>query len=63
MFTGEDLAEDFAGPLPMAWDPPGVEINTPEHWPLKKGEVKHVGDPVAVVVATTAAPPWTPPTW
>ncbi len=53
VFTGEDLAGEFAGPLPMAWDPPGVEINTPEHWPLSRGEVKHVGDPVAVVVATT----------
>jgi aerobic carbon-monoxide dehydrogenase large subunit len=52
VFTGEELAEDFATPLPMAWDPPGVEIKTPEHWPLKRGEVKHVGDPVAVVVAT-----------
>jgi carbon-monoxide dehydrogenase large subunit len=53
VFTGEDLAADFAGPLPMAWDPPGVEIKVPEHWPLKQGEVKHVGDPVAVVVAET----------
>ena len=28
-FTGEDLAGDFAGPLPMVWAPPGVEIKTP----------------------------------
>ena len=48
--TGEDMAGDFAGPIPMVWAPPGVEIKTPEHWPLKRGEVKHVGDPVAVVV-------------
>ena len=34
----------------MAWVPPGVEVNAPEHWPLAKGAVKHVGDPVAVVV-------------
>ena len=39
----------------MVWAPPGVEIKTPEHWPLKRGEVKHVGDPVAVVVATSRA--------
>ena len=51
VFTGEDLVDDFAGPLPMVWAPPGVEIKTPDHWPLKRGEVKHVGDPVAVVVA------------
>ena len=43
---------DFAGPIPMVWAPPGVEINTPEHWPLARGEVKHVGDAVAVVVGT-----------
>ena len=45
VFTGEDL--DIAAPLPMAWVPPGVEVKTPEHWPLAKGEVKHVGEPVA----------------
>ena len=53
VLTGEDMAGDFAGPLPMVWAPPGVEIKTPEHWPLKRGEVKHVGDPVAVVVASS----------
>jgi carbon-monoxide dehydrogenase large subunit len=53
VLSGEDMADDFAGPIPMVWDPPGVDINTPEHWPLKRGEVKHVGDPVAVVVATS----------
>ena len=52
VLTGEDMAGDFAGPLPMVWAPPGVEIKTPEHWPLASGEVKHVGDPVAVVVGT-----------
>jgi carbon-monoxide dehydrogenase large subunit len=50
VLTGEDMAGDFAAPIPMVWAPPGVEIRTPEHWPLKRGEVKHVGDPVAVVV-------------
>ena len=52
VLTGEDLADAFAGPMPMVWSPPGVEIKTPENWPLKRGEVKHVGDPVAVVVGT-----------
>jgi aerobic carbon-monoxide dehydrogenase large subunit len=52
VFTGEDLAADFAGPMPMVWAPPGVEVLTPENWPLSRGEVKHVGDPVAVVVGT-----------
>ena len=53
VLTGEEMRGDFAGPIPMVWAPPGVDINTPEHWPLKTGEVKHVGDPVAVVVATS----------
>ena len=48
VFTGEDL--DLGAPLPMVWVPPGVEIKTPEHWPLARGAVKHVGEPVAVVV-------------
>ena len=52
VFTGEDLAEDFAAPMVMAWSPPGVEIKTPELWPLARNETKHVGDPVAVVVGT-----------
>ena len=46
---GEDLS-DLGGPLPMAWVPPGVEVHNPEHWPLARGAVKHVGDPVAVVL-------------
>jgi carbon-monoxide dehydrogenase large subunit len=50
VLTGEDLGE-LEAPLPMAWVPPGVEIKTPEHWPLARGKVCHVGDPVAVVVA------------
>src|ERR671922_2188612 len=50
VFTHEDLKGDFAAPMPMVWDPAGVEVNTPEHWPLATGEVKHVGDPVAIVL-------------
>ena len=48
VFTNEDL--DMEAGLPMAWVPPGVPVNTPAHWVLAKGEVKHVGDPVALVV-------------
>jgi aerobic carbon-monoxide dehydrogenase large subunit len=49
VFTGEDMA-DIGGPLPLAWAPPGVDIANPPHWPLARGEVNHVGDPVAVVI-------------
>jgi carbon-monoxide dehydrogenase large subunit len=48
VLTGEDI--DVGAPLPMVWVPPGVEVKTPEHWPLARGEVNHVGDPVAVIV-------------
>jgi aerobic carbon-monoxide dehydrogenase large subunit len=48
VLTGEDI--NVGAPLPMVWVPPGVEVKTPEHWPLARGEVNHVGDPVAVVV-------------
>ncbi len=48
VLTGEDLR--LESPLPCAWVPPGVEMNVPDHWPLARGEVNHVGDPVAVVV-------------
>ncbi len=49
VYTGEDMA-DLGGPLPMAWVPPGVEVQNPEHWPVARGTVNHVGDPVAVVI-------------
>src|SRR5919201_1391610 len=48
VFTHADL--DIESGLPMAWVPPGVDVNTPDHWVLAKGEVKHVGDPVALVI-------------
>jgi carbon-monoxide dehydrogenase large subunit len=49
VLTGDDMS-DLLAPLPMAWVPPGVQVNTPEHWPLARGKVCHVGDAVAVVV-------------
>jgi aerobic carbon-monoxide dehydrogenase large subunit len=48
VYTNEDL--DMDSGLPMIWVPPGTEVNTPDHWVLANGEVKHVGDPVALVV-------------
>jgi len=52
VYTGEELRGDFSSPLTTVWDPPGVEINDPGCWPLQTGEVKCVGDAVAVVVGT-----------
>ncbi len=48
VYTNEDL--DMEAGLPMNWVPPGVTVNTPDHWVLAKGAVKHVGDPVALVI-------------
>ncbi|HUA49641.1 MAG TPA: xanthine dehydrogenase family protein molybdopterin-binding subunit [Solirubrobacteraceae bacterium] len=48
VYTNADL--DMEAGLPMAWVPPGVTVNTPDHWVLAKDEVKHVGDPVALVI-------------
>src|ERR1700759_2731148 len=41
---------DLEAPLPMAWVPPGIDVNNPPHWCLAKDEVNHVGDPVALVI-------------
>jgi aerobic carbon-monoxide dehydrogenase large subunit len=49
VYTGADTSE-LAAPLPMAWVPPGVDVNNPEHWALAREEVNHVGDPVAMVI-------------
>jgi carbon-monoxide dehydrogenase large subunit len=54
VFSGQDLAEDWAGPLPMAW-PVTEDINNPPHWPLAKDKARHVGDGVAVVIAESRA--------
>ncbi|HZP30632.1 MAG TPA: xanthine dehydrogenase family protein molybdopterin-binding subunit [Acidimicrobiia bacterium] len=52
VFTGEDLAGDFAAPLPCAW-PVTPDMVNPPHWPLARGEACFAGDGVAVVVATS----------
>jgi carbon-monoxide dehydrogenase large subunit len=49
--TGDELS-DLQGGIPMVWAPPGVDIHTPVNWPLARGEVKHVGQAVAVVIGT-----------
>ena len=51
-YAASDLADEWSAPLPagMVGDGP-----VPDHWPLAVDRVRHVGDPVAVVVATSAA--------
>jgi carbon-monoxide dehydrogenase large subunit len=48
--TGEDLASDWAGPLPCVW-PVTEDIKMTQHWPVTKDKVRYAGDAVAVVVA------------
>nr|BFD81076.1 molybdopterin-dependent oxidoreductase [Streptomyces sp. Xyl84] len=48
-FTGRDLAGGL-GSLPCAW-PVTEDMVLPDHPPLALDEVRHAGDPVAVVVA------------
>jgi aerobic carbon-monoxide dehydrogenase large subunit len=51
VFTGEDLADEWAGILLCGWEMT-PDQRTPDHWPLAKDEVNYAGDAVAVVVAT-----------
>ena len=48
-FTGADLREEWAQPLPCAW-PVTADIKIPEHLPLAVEHVSYGGDAVAVVV-------------
>jgi carbon-monoxide dehydrogenase large subunit len=49
-FTGEDFVDDFAVGVPCGWIVT-EDMKIPDHWPLARGEVNHVGDGVALVVA------------
>ena len=49
-YSGADLVDNWSGGLPCAW-PVTDDMKSPTHLPLATEEVRHVGDPVAVVVA------------
>ena len=51
-WSGADLADEWAGPLPMVW-PITEDIKTSDHWPLTKDKARFQGDGVAVVLAET----------
>jgi carbon-monoxide dehydrogenase large subunit len=53
-FSGGDLADDWGGPLPMAW-PVTEDTKNPPHWPLTPDKARYAGDGVAVVVAESRA--------
>ena len=51
VFTGDELAGTSRVGWRSVWSSTRRRSQqTPDDWPLKRGEVKHVGDPVAVVV-------------
>ena len=56
VFTGADLDADGIGGVPCGWQihsKDGSPMNEPKHPVLATGKVRHVGDPVAVVIAET----------
>ena len=56
VFTGEDTAADGVGGLPCGWqihNKDGSPMAEPAHPVLASDKVRHVGDPVAVVIAET----------
>ncbi|MFN0301953.1 MAG: xanthine dehydrogenase family protein molybdopterin-binding subunit [Burkholderiales bacterium] len=56
VFTGDDLLADKVGSLPCAWPVTGkggTATKEPAHPALAQGKVRHVGDPVALVIAET----------
>src|SRR5215467_13833723 len=58
VFTGADIAADQLGPLPCGWlikSKDGSNMIEPPHPALAQGKVRHVGDPIAMVVATSKA--------
>jgi aerobic carbon-monoxide dehydrogenase large subunit len=58
VYTGKDLEADGIGGLPCGWQihsKDGSPMHEPPHPVLASGRVRHVGDPVAVVIAESYA--------
>ncbi len=58
VYTGEDLAADGVGGLPCGWqihNKDGSPMAEPPHPVLALGKVRHIGDPIAVVIAESKA--------
>jgi carbon-monoxide dehydrogenase large subunit len=56
VFTGADIAADGVGSLPCGWgitQIDGSPMSEPPHPLLQADRVRHVGDPVAIVIADT----------
>ncbi|HET9622590.1 MAG TPA: xanthine dehydrogenase family protein molybdopterin-binding subunit [Kofleriaceae bacterium] len=58
ILTGADVAADGLGGLPCGWlikNKDGSNMIEPPHPALAQGKVRHVGDPVVMVIATSKA--------
>jgi aerobic carbon-monoxide dehydrogenase large subunit len=58
VYTGKDMEADGIGGLPCGWQihsKDGSPMHEPPHPVLASGRVRHVGDPVAVVIADSLA--------
>lgn len=53
LLTGRDMARDGVGPMRAGWQLPGM-VEVPR-WALARDTVRHVGEPVAAVLAETRA--------
>ena len=53
IFTGEDMTRDGVRPMRCGWALPGMV--EPSRYALARGTVRHVGEPVAVVFASSRA--------
>ena len=53
-YTGSDLADQWAGPMPCAW-PVTADMKNPTHYPLAVSRAAFAGDGVACVLATSEA--------
>ncbi len=52
VFTGEDIASTMTGPMSIVGPP---TLRSAPFWPLARDRVRHVGDPVAIIVAHSLA--------
>lgn len=58
ILTGADMEADGIGSIPFMWimnNSDGSPMNQPKRWGLARDRVRHVGEPVAVVIGDTAA--------
>jgi len=58
ILTGADMEADGIGEIPFMWvmnNSDGTPMNQPKRWGLARDRVRHVGEPLAVVIADSAA--------